>query len=379
MPANQTQTEGNDDQVFWAFAALDAAELNFPAPTAGYPSWLAMAQAVFNEQADRWDTSTCGGGLRWQIFTWNNGYNYKNVASNGGFFQLSSRLARYTGNTTYVHWAEKAWDWFEQSVLLDNATYNVYDGTSDVANCTAADHTQWSYNYGLYMAGLAYLYNHVRQNTATLQHYPSPPSLPLTLLQTENTKYLTPLTGILNTTLTTFFPPKMGPEIMVEVACEPSSTCDVDDFTFKSFTLRWLGLVTQLAPTLAPTITPYLQTSGKGAAGQCSGGTDGMTCGFEWNTTTWDGTYGVGQQMSALSAIQVNMINVAGLKAPYTSATGGTSKSDPSAGSTTGGTISDETGIYTSEITTADRAGAGILTALLLVGTLGGAGWMIVS
>jgi len=72
MPANQTKDEGNDDQVFWAFAAMTAAELGFPAPETG-PSWLSMAQAVFNEQAARWDTSTCGGGLRWQIFTWNNG------------------------------------------------------------------------------------------------------------------------------------------------------------------------------------------------------------------------------------------------------------------------------------------------------------------
>lgn len=72
VPQNQSKSEGNDDQVFWAYAAMSAAELNFPAPTNGYPSWLAMAQAVFNEQAGRWDMS-CGGGLRWQIFAFNNG------------------------------------------------------------------------------------------------------------------------------------------------------------------------------------------------------------------------------------------------------------------------------------------------------------------
>ena len=32
MPTNQTATEGNDDQVFWAFAAMSAAETNFPDP-----------------------------------------------------------------------------------------------------------------------------------------------------------------------------------------------------------------------------------------------------------------------------------------------------------------------------------------------------------
>lgn len=81
MPQNQTRDEGNDDQVFWAFAAMSAAELKFPSPEAGYPSWTAMAQAVFNLQAGRWDSSNCGGGLRWQIETFNAGYDYKNMAS----------------------------------------------------------------------------------------------------------------------------------------------------------------------------------------------------------------------------------------------------------------------------------------------------------
>ena len=47
MPANQTMTEGNDDQVFWGFAAMSAAERNFPNPPTGQPQWLEMAQAVF--------------------------------------------------------------------------------------------------------------------------------------------------------------------------------------------------------------------------------------------------------------------------------------------------------------------------------------------
>ena len=81
MPTNQTKDEGNDDQVFWAFAAMSAAELKFPPPQSGYPSYTAMAQAVFNLQAGRWDAQGCGGGLRWQIQQFNAGYYYKNIAS----------------------------------------------------------------------------------------------------------------------------------------------------------------------------------------------------------------------------------------------------------------------------------------------------------
>lgn len=77
MPRNQTRTEGNDDQGFWGLSVMSAAEYNFPNPPADKPQWLGLAQAVFNTQASRWDTEYCDGGLRWQIFTWNNGYDYK--------------------------------------------------------------------------------------------------------------------------------------------------------------------------------------------------------------------------------------------------------------------------------------------------------------
>lgn len=66
-------------QGFWGMSAMTAAEFNFPNPPADKPQWVALAQAVFNTQADpsRHDT-TCNGGLRWQIPLSNNGYDYKN-------------------------------------------------------------------------------------------------------------------------------------------------------------------------------------------------------------------------------------------------------------------------------------------------------------
>lgn len=58
---------GNDDQQTWALAAVTAAELNFPQESPKAP-WITMAENVFNMQVERWDTSSCGGGLRWQIY-----------------------------------------------------------------------------------------------------------------------------------------------------------------------------------------------------------------------------------------------------------------------------------------------------------------------
>jgi len=101
MPANQTKDEGNDDQVFWAFAAMTAAELGFPNPTSG-PSWLSMAQAVFNEQIARWDTSTCGGGLRWQIFAFNGGVRLTQSAISPSFTDYDDSTPTRTSLPTEV-------------------------------------------------------------------------------------------------------------------------------------------------------------------------------------------------------------------------------------------------------------------------------------
>lgn len=108
----------------------------------------------------RWDDKTCEGGLRWQIFTFNAGYDYKNSMSNGNLFKLAARLAQYTGNKTYVDWAEKVYSW-EQSVGLIAGNGAVYDGTSVTGNCTQINHIQWSAVSGDFLYGSAILYNMV--------------------------------------------------------------------------------------------------------------------------------------------------------------------------------------------------------------------------
>lgn len=126
---------------------MDAAELGYPNPPEEKPSWLSLAQAVFNRQTRRWDSASCGGGMRWQIFPWNAGYDYKNTISNGGYFQLAARLARYTGNDTYAEYAEKMYDWIASSALYENGTYGllVWDGIR-IMTCTEPSKVFWTYN-----------------------------------------------------------------------------------------------------------------------------------------------------------------------------------------------------------------------------------------
>lgn len=161
MPFNQTYTEGNDDQCFWAVSAMMAAERNFSNPSPPRPGWLSMVQAVFNQQTRRWAHANCDGGLRWQIYTWNAGYDYKNSIANGCYFDIAARLARYTGNDTYAEWAEKVWDWTKDIGLITH-DFQVYDGTTDSSNCTEYDRNRWSYNAGIYLHGASVMYNYVR-------------------------------------------------------------------------------------------------------------------------------------------------------------------------------------------------------------------------
>jgi len=137
--------------------------------------------------------------------------------------------------------------------------------------------------------------------------------------------------------------------------------------SFKAYLSRWMASSVKVAPWLQPQIMPYLQASAAAAAAQCNGGSDGVTCGTKWTVSTWDGTYGVGQQMTALEVVQSLLLDeVAG---PLSNKTGGTSTGDYTAG--TGGTTNPLA--PQSAITTGDRAGAGIITAIILIGLLGGA------
>jgi mannan endo-1,6-alpha-mannosidase len=131
------------------------------------PSWITLAENVFNAQISRWDEDSCNGGLRWQIWPYQAGYTTKNAISNGGLFELAARLALFSKNQTYSDWAEKIWDWSASTPLLNNVTWTIQDATTCETNCTDHSSYQWSFNYGVYMAGAAYMYNLVSQGSVT--------------------------------------------------------------------------------------------------------------------------------------------------------------------------------------------------------------------
>lgn len=287
MPPAYDASLGNDDQAFWGMAVLTAIEYGFPTPSGNSSSvWLDLAKAVFDSQAARWDTSSCNGGLKWQIFTYNAGYDYKNSISNGAFLQMAARLARYTGNQTYVEWAERTWDWM-RSVNLIDADYNVYDGTNDLINCTQVDHDAWTYNPATLLYGTAMLYNFTNGSQIW-----------------ENRT-----TGLLGSAANKFFSPyKNATNIMFEPQCEPTNNCNDDQLSFKAYLSRWMAKAAVVAPYITSEVSTLLTASAKAAAQSCSGGTAGTTCGQKWYVGGYDGSFGVGQELCALETIQALLL-----------------------------------------------------------------------
>lgn len=348
MPSNQTTTEGNDDQGFWGITVMTAAEKNFSNPSPDQPQWLYLAQAVFNTMAARWDTQHCQGGLRWQIFTWNNGYNYKNTVSNGCLFMLGARLARFTHNDTYAEWAEKVWDWvtLHQFVKTQGDAWPVYDGGFIENNCTDIVTLEWTYNSGLYLAGCAFMYNYTNQSI-----------------------WLDRARNIWGRSQVFFMD---GTKIMYEAACQPTLQCNNDQRCFKGIFSRFLGLTCLMAPPMNDEIQSYLAATTPGVLSSCSGGSDGHTCGLNWGKGSWDGYYGLGEQMSAIEALQNRLVWTK--PPPLTMNTGATSTGNGSAGlDSTPDLVHNRLNIESK-----DKAGAAIITTILVVLFLVTAWWMMV-
>jgi mannan endo-1,6-alpha-mannosidase len=344
-PRNQSLQMGNDDQGFWAMAAMSAAEAGLPDPEEDDRQYVPLVQAVVNEYSYRWD-DVCDGGIRWQVHNLGErgGFYYKNTISNGCFFNLAARLGRYTGNSSYLEWAERVWDWVEDTNLITDQ-YEVRDGiqtgefVGDIT-CDDMDPTQWSYNAGIYLHGAAVMYNASSEDI-----------------------WLTRVQGLLANIKQFFF----VEEAIIERHCEGSQErpCSMDELSFKGYLTRWLAHTSKLVPEVSEEIHEMLVTQAPAAAAICNGvgderfdGHPNTACSFHWNITgNSDGIFGVGPQMSALAAIMYTLMPTA--PAPVTINTGGTSRDDPTGGRT-------DRLVEWADITTADRVGAGFVTTILV-------------
>lgn len=138
-----------DDEGWWALAWIDGYDLT------GDGRYLDMARSIFADMAGGWD-ATCNGGI-W----WSKDRKYKNAIANELFFSVAAHLAsRATapGETRfYDNWADKEWQWFQDSGMINNR-HLVNDGLAiDPATRTCRNNgqTPWTYNQGVVLGALA--------------------------------------------------------------------------------------------------------------------------------------------------------------------------------------------------------------------------------
>ncbi|KAK9322295.1 glycoside hydrolase [Lipomyces orientalis] len=199
----------------------------------------------------------------------------KKTISNAGLFLIAARLARYTGNTTYLDWRTHM-ELGRGRRAHGTEHYYFYDGASTSTNCIRVTRYQWSYNAACFVAGSAYLYN-------------------LTALDLWRDRRQNILDAA-----------ALCSRLRANVYRGPTQTRSRSKHTSRDF----YGLTAILASwTYDRIYQPLVNTVVNGVSQSCTGGHDGVTCGTTWLATGWDNTAGLGQQMTALETVQNLLIS----------------------------------------------------------------------
>ncbi|EED17160.1 glycosyl hydrolase, putative [Talaromyces stipitatus ATCC 10500] len=146
-PTNSTSwlDGANDDAEWWGLAWIAAYDVT------GNETYLNLAEGIFNQIASGWGTNCGNGGIYWETTN-----HYVNAIASELFISLAAHLANRVSDSasTYIAWAEEAWNWFAATGMI-NSEGTINDGlTSD---CVNNGQPVWSYNQGVILGGLAEL------------------------------------------------------------------------------------------------------------------------------------------------------------------------------------------------------------------------------
>lgn len=199
-----------DDEGWWALAWIDVYDRTHN------PRYLHMSESIFNNMAGGW-SNTCSGGI-W----WSKDRKYKNAIANELFLSVAAHLALRaatpSARDTYLTWANREWQWFSHTGMI-NSQHLVNDGLD--SHCRNNGKTTWTYNQGVILGGLAELYqaSHNRALLTTAYQIAS---------ATISSPVLTDAHGILHE------------------PCEPN--CGGDGSQFKGIFVRNLAYLNHIAP-----------------------------------------------------------------------------------------------------------------------------------
>lgn len=161
----------------------------------------------------------------------------------------------------------------------------IWDNVNAEKNCGEPVKFIWSYNYGVLLAGAAYMYN----------------------FTDGSPEWKGRIDEILSSAITLYFeqPPSDG-NVMIEYLCEENGFCNQDQKSFKAYLTRWMAVTAMLVPETSDIIMPKLRTSAQAAARQCNSGDTGTWCSAQWWTNVPTGNTGAGEQVCSLLKLKVN-------------------------------------------------------------------------
>jgi predicted alpha-1,6-mannanase (GH76 family) len=193
---NNFLNEFYDDEGWWALAWIRAFDLTRES------RYLNMAKTIFNDMTGGWD-DTCKGGI-W----WSKERKYKNAIANELFLAIAARLYLRTGEQRFLDWAQREWNWFKNSGMI-NSDNLINDGLDSA--CRNNRQPTWTYNQGVILGGLIDLHR-----------------------STRDAALLTQAQAIADAAIV-----KLAPNGILREPCEPD--CGVDGPQFKGIFMRNLN------------------------------------------------------------------------------------------------------------------------------------------
>ncbi|KAI1344365.1 putative glycosyl hydrolase [Xylariaceae sp. FL0016] len=141
--------DSTDDTGWWALALASLYQLT------GNSTYLDIAKEDEAYMFKYWNTSTCNGGLIWNIPN----RTYHNAISNELYLELTATLHNLIpGDEYYLNQSLLEWNWFKVSGMI-NSEHLVNDGLTTDEACVNNDYPTWTYNQGVILSGLVQLSN----------------------------------------------------------------------------------------------------------------------------------------------------------------------------------------------------------------------------
>ncbi|KAI0401890.1 putative glycosyl hydrolase [Xylaria palmicola] len=252
------RADSTDDTGWWALALASLYEVT------GNATYLDLARADAAYMAQYWNTTTCGGGLIWNIPL----RTYHNAISNELYLELTATLhGLIPGDTYYLGEALREWEWFNASGMINGAGL-VNDGLTDDAACVNNGYPIWTYNQGVVLAGLARL-----------------------AAATGDAGYIRTARTIADAVIAD---PGLSPGgVLTEQACAAADECEPNGTAFKGIFAR--GLARLDAALADRPYRGYIQRNARSAYDTARNGSDFY--GFRWQGPFDTGT--IGRQASA--------------------------------------------------------------------------------